>query len=82
MKRAEQCWICSNLSMSSRWYGSHTTATYSKTARTRAMYAVRLLLMGHLRIFRLRKPGVLFAFLVIVEMCECHFKSLDMVIPR
>ena len=57
-------------------------ALYSKTARTRAMYAVRLLLMGHLRIFRLRKPSVLFAFLVIVEMCECHFKSLDMVMPR
>ena len=54
-------------------------APYSKTARTRAMYAVRLLLMGHLHIFRLRKPSVLFAFLVIVEMCECHFKSLDMV---
>ena len=53
---------------------SHTVAPYSKTARTRAMYAVRLLLMGHLRIFRLRKPSVLFAFLVIVEMCECHFK--------
>ena len=54
-------------------------APYSKTARTRAMYAVRLLLIGHLRIFRL---SVLFAFLVIVEMCECHFKSLDMVMPR
>ena len=51
-------------------------------AQGHAMYAVRLLLMGHLRIFRLRKPSVLFAFLVIVEMCECHFKSLDMVIPR
>ena len=25
---------------------------------------------------------MLFAFLVIVEMCECHFKSLDMVMPR
>ena len=41
---------------------------YSKTARTRAMHAARLLLIGHLRIFRLRKPRVLFAFLVIVEM--------------
>ena len=61
-----------------------TLAPYSKTARTRAMYGVRLLLIGHLRIFRLRKPSVLFAFLVIVEMCECHikFKSLDMVMPR
>ncbi|KAK2183976.1 hypothetical protein NP493_288g01041 [Ridgeia piscesae] len=47
-------------------------APYSKTARTRAMYAVRLLLIEHLRVFRLRKPSVLFAFLVIVEMCECH----------
>ena len=55
---------------------------YSKTAQTRAMYAIRLLLMGHLCIFRLRKPSVLFAFLVIVEMCECQFKSLDMVMPR
>ena len=27
----------------------------------------------YLRIFRLRKPSVLFAFLVIVEMCDCHF---------
>ena len=56
-------------------------APYSKTARTRAMYAVRLLLIGQLRIFRIRKPSVLFAFLVIVEMCECHFKSLYMVMP-
>ena len=55
---------------------------YSRTARTRAMFAVRLLLIGHLRIFRLRKQSVLFAFLVIVEMCECHFKSLCMVMPR
>ena len=47
-----------------------------------AMYALRLLLIGHLRIFRLRKPCVLFAFLVIVEMCECHYKSLDTVMPR
>ena len=82
MKRAAQCWIFSNLSMSPRWYGSHTMAPYSKTARTRAMYAVLLLLIGHLRIFRLRKPSVLFAFLVIVEMCGCHFMSLDMVMPR
>ena len=55
-------------------------APYSKTARTRAMYAVRL----HRDIcvyFVLMKPSVLFAFLVIVEMCECHFKSLDMVMP-
>ena len=59
-------------------------APCSKTARTRAMYAVRLLLIGRLHIFHLRKPSVLhvFAFLVIVEMCECHFKSLDMVMPR
>ena len=57
-------------------------APYSKTARTRAVYAVRLLLIGHLRIFRLGKPSMLFAVLVIVEMCECHFKSLDMVMPR
>ena len=82
MKRAARCWICSNLAMSPRWYGSHTMAPYSKTVRTRAMYDVRLLLMGHLCIFRLRKPSVLFAFLVIVEMCECHFKSLDVVMPR
>ena len=57
-----RCGICSNLSMTSRWYGSHTMAPYSKTACTRAMYAVRLLLMGHLRIFLLRKASVLFAF--------------------
>ena len=49
-------------------------APYSKIARTRAIYAVSLLLIGHLRIFRLRKPGVLFAFIVMVDMCECHFK--------
>ena len=55
---------------------------YSKTARTRAIYAVRLQFVGHLRIFRLRKPSVLTAFLVIVDMCECHFKSLDMVMSR
>ena len=41
----------------------------------------RLLFIGHLRTFRLRKPSVLFAFLIIVEMCVCHFKSLDMVMP-
>ena len=57
-------------------------APYSKTARTGAKYPVHLLLIGHLRMFRLRKPSVLFAFLVIVEICECHFKSLDMVMPR
>ena len=57
-------------------------APYSKIACIRAMYAVRLLFIGHLRIFRLWKPSVLFAFFVIVEMCECHFKSLDMVMPR
>ena len=57
-------------------------APYSNTACTRVMYAIRLLLIGHLRIFRLQKPSVLFGFLVIVEMCECHFKSLDMVMPR
>ena len=33
----------------------------------RAMHAVRLLFIGHLRIFRLRKPNVLVACLVIVE---------------
>ena len=82
MKKAALCWICTDLSMSPRWYGFHTMAPYSKTVHTRAMYAVHLLLMGHRRIFRLRKPSVLFAFLVIVEMCECHFKSLDMVMPR
>ena len=43
-------------------------APYSKTAHTRAMYADRLLFIGHLRIFRFRTPSVLFAFLVIVEM--------------
>ena len=50
-------------------------APYSKTAHIRAIHAVRLLLIEHLRIFRLRKPCVLFAVLLIVEMCECHFKS-------
>ena len=43
-------------------------APYCKTARTRAMHAVRLLFIGHLRLFRLSKPSLLFAFLVIVEM--------------
>ena len=45
-------------------------APYSKIARTSAMYAVSLLLIGHLRTFRLRKPSVLFAFVVMVDMCE------------
>ena len=49
-------------------------APCSETARTRAMDAVSLLFIGHLRIFRLRKPSVLFAFMVMVDMCECHFK--------
>ena len=57
-------------------------APYSQTARIRAMYAVRLPFIGHLRIFRLRKPSVLFAFLVIVEICECHFNKINLVMPR
>ena len=31
--------------MSPWWYGTHTIAPYSRTERTRAMYAVLLLLM-------------------------------------
>ena len=57
-------------------------APYSQTARIRAMYAVHLPFIGHLRVFRLRKPSVLFACLVIVEICECHFNKIDLVIPR
>ena len=40
-----------------RLYLSLIVAPYSQTARTRAMFAVRLLFIGHLRIFRLRKPS-------------------------
>ena len=42
-----------------------------KYSKTRAMYAVSLLFIGHLRIYRLKKPSVLFAFLVIVDTRDC-----------
>ena len=57
-------------------------ALYSKTARIRAMYAVRLLVFLTFAYISSQEAKCAICFLVIVEMCECHFKSLDMVMPR
>ena len=55
---------------------------YSRTERTRAMYAVLLLLIEQwpmLHQLKNTKCGV--CFFVTVDICECHLRSSEMVRP-
>ena len=55
--------------------GSHTMEPYSRTERTRAMYAVLLLLIGQWCKLCLKKPIVEFTFSMTVDICECYLRS-------
>ena len=59
----------------------HLIDPYSRTERTRALYAVLLLLIGQWRMLRLRKPSVEFAFCVTFDICEGHLRSSEMARP-
>jgi hypothetical protein len=64
------------------WCGSHTGEAYSKTGRTRVVWAVALVLVVDLPRFLLRKPRVLEAFTIVWLMCFVQVGSLLMVTPR
>ena len=48
--------------------GSQTVAEYSRIGRTKALYAISLVFLFPIFRFLLRKPSVLFTFLVMVSM--------------
>ena len=57
--------------------GSHTDEQYSRVGRTRAVYAVSLVLGGHCNKFRFRKARVLLALLEMVLICSFQRRSSD-----
>ena len=57
--------------------GSHTDEQYSRVGRTRALYAVSLVLGGQCIKFRFGKPRVLLALLKMVLICSFQRRSSD-----
>ena len=62
--------------------GSQTVAEYSRIGRTKALYAVSFVFLFPIFRFRLRKPSVLFALLVMVSMWSPQFRLSCMFTPR
>ena len=56
---------------------SYTDEQYSRVGRTRALYAVSLVLGGQCINFRFGKPRVLLALLEMVLICSFQRRSSD-----
>ena len=70
------CWIYLAV------YGSHAAAAYSKWGQTKDRLARFLASWEQQYVLRLTKLRVLVALRQILEMCSCHLRSDDTVMPE